>query len=197
VKNQDGIVIKVGQVWAYDNGTKVYKHEIVGFHNNMAVSYCRETLTLDHLDPSNEKYVLTKSHNGADLEQARKDGWKIWVEGMDKPDPLKIEDAHFWSGAGGRMKRREVSTDFYPDDVYFYKLEPQEPELIYCMRAISGAWSKITAPGDQRELKLLPTKIEKDGKEYDVIQTLEHANGKPYGPEQLWLGRWNDGPKKP
>jgi len=123
---QDGIEIKAEQVWGYNSdATKPpdHTHKVIGFHNNMAVTYCKEDNSLEYC-VFDGNFTLLKSHNGADLEQARKDGWKIWIEGLDKPDPLKIEDAHFWSGAEGRMKRREVSTSFYPDDVYFYKPEP-------------------------------------------------------------------------
>jgi len=89
MKNKDGIVIKVGQEWKDSDDEKLL---IVGFYKDYVVIRNSVDCSFDSENPNDETAfeTLIKSHNGADLKQARKEGWKVWVDGMEKPDPKRI-----------------------------------------------------------------------------------------------------------
>jgi len=128
MQNKDGIKIEVGQVWRGE------KHclEVVGFTNQNSFEYvvCRSQTTKTLYDgySTERQYfdTLIKTSNGADLGQARKDGWEIWVGGMEEPDYNKIEEAELFESAISEWK--PCKPMWVDSIIYRYKLKPQEPE---------------------------------------------------------------------
>ena len=129
LKNKDGVILKVGQVWWDSDGEEL---RIVGFYGTMPVVRNNVDGSFDTESPDDPHafVILAESDNGANLEQARKDGWLIWVEGMEEPDMERIEAAELFEPEAARGWQ-----DCHPVGqfgiTYRYKLkaeEPQEPE---------------------------------------------------------------------
>jgi len=129
MKNKDGIVIKPKQIWSESVG----ETEVIGFRKGRVVAHTPHKY--DAWGPESSVFMnLIKSHDGADLEQARKDGWEVWVEGMEKPDEKRIETDNLWMW----IPRDEDWRQLYSEAnigtarTYRYKLkaEPQEPERL-------------------------------------------------------------------
>jgi len=128
LKNKDGIVLKVDQVWSDSDDEKL---RIVGFYGTMPVirNSVDGSFDTESADDASAFVTLLRSYEGADLEQAREEGWKVWVEGMEKPDPKKIEIIrNFTCGEWCEFNLGLVAWK----GVYSYKLkaEPQEPERL-------------------------------------------------------------------
>jgi len=109
MKNKDGIALKVGQVWT---GIGTHEHRrILCFDGNLVIYRDVDGLIFDCLLTNDYFTTLIKSHNGADLEQARKDGWAVWLEGAAEPSRVSMVDL----GDVG-------------EGYYLYKLKEEEPE---------------------------------------------------------------------
>jgi hypothetical protein len=123
LKNKDGVVIKPKQVW----GGSVGEAEVIGFRVGRVVAHVPHRY--DAWGPESSVFMnLIKSHDGADLEQARKDGWKIWVEGMEELGPDKIESAEFFETCNGLNQWYGGCNLFLSTMTYRYKLRARKEE---------------------------------------------------------------------
>jgi hypothetical protein len=129
MKNKDGIVIKPGQVWLV--GTLNDKHEIIATHMDKPISFCEKAEsrygTLTQLTGPGQSQLI-KSHDGADLEAARAEGWEVWVEGMESPDMsrvtvFEIKLSRAWETHWTTNPLKGLYT-------YRYKLKAEEPEPV-------------------------------------------------------------------
>ena len=79
MKNKDGIILEVGQVWT---NVANEKEEVIGYHGGNVVLFAYVTARFFSIEACDKNHfnTLVKYHDGADLEQARKSGWKIWVD---------------------------------------------------------------------------------------------------------------------
>jgi len=128
MKNKDGIVLKVDQVWSDSDDEKL---RIVGFYGTMPVirNSVDGSFDTESADDASAFVTLLRSYEGVDLEQAREEGWKVWVDGMEKPDPKNIEIIrNFTCGEWCEFDLGLVAWK----GTYSYKLKarPQEPEQI-------------------------------------------------------------------
>lgn len=122
MKNKDGIIIKAGQQWrtvALDVSSEVVSvysdgDSLLMINGSLHAYYPEEHIA----------HILIKSHDGADLEAARAEGWEVWVEGMEKPDKDNLSRCCWWDK---RIKKwMEVRTSsFDPDRTYRYKLKAE------------------------------------------------------------------------
>ena len=122
--NKNGIVIKPGQVW----GSEKYPYDVTAIapHSNGWVCHATENYYFNFPPNAICFGTLLKSHDGADLEAARADGWLIWVEGMDaldmsKVDEFEIVDGSYWI-------QHWTTNPLLIDRTYRYKLKTEEPE---------------------------------------------------------------------
>jgi hypothetical protein len=94
MKNKDGIVIKPGQVWKSTEG--VERRVVAKDQGEFITRRISDGLLGVHSELREVFHILIKSHDGADLKSARAEGWEVWVEGMEKPDPDTVELAEYW-----------------------------------------------------------------------------------------------------
>jgi len=131
MQNKDGIKIEVGQVW---DGDELKEMEVVGFFEKGVVPYvvcrCDRGDRLYEGYPTGGLYFekLIKTHEGADLEQARVGGWEIWVDGMEEPDADLVGDIELFETWDGVNEWQPCSGSWASSTTYRYKLKPQEPE---------------------------------------------------------------------
>jgi len=128
MKNSKGIVFKVGQVWESEDGIT---RRVLAIDKDLVVYKYREASVNETTanDPVFRKLI---EYKGANLKQARKDGWKIWVEGMDKPDPKKIEELYRYDTFAWLEVVGPHAVSLQRTSAYRYKLkaEPQEPKRL-------------------------------------------------------------------
>lgn len=139
MKNKDGIVIKPGQVWRRPQ--EKYQDRVLAFDAEVAVCRSLGGGVFSCRADANIFNTLIRSHDGADLDQARKDGWEVWVEGM-APSPNWEKDGwEKWFCGVGDDPGEWIQCDggkWPHDDTYrrkldpvddLYSLEPEQPSM--------------------------------------------------------------------
>jgi hypothetical protein len=125
MKNQDGIVIKPGQEWL-----DLAPFTVIGLHfKNWVV--VNESSPYIRTPESFKECQLITSHDGADLDAARKEGWLIWVEGMEIPDKGKMSECEQFDSVGKQWNKTWYLVNNYQcakDSAVRYKLKAEEPE---------------------------------------------------------------------
>ena len=144
IKNNDGIVLKPGQEWIAVHGHVSIR--VIALDDGMVI--CRYPRRINEQKPDFHKFhTITKSHDGADLEQVRKDGWEVWVEGMDQPAIEDCKEIDLWTEDGWVwVERWNHGKDFDRNHTYRYKLKkvdhPAKPEY----RLFEINWTESAHP---------------------------------------------------
>jgi hypothetical protein len=142
MSRKDGIIIKQGQVWKCDDGI----YQIVSIEPDPSgLNPCRivywEGTGADQIlqwagNPGWWGFEkLIKSHDGADLEAARAEGWEVYVEGMEVPEG-EVEAWSIWPDDREAWQDAIDSTPIWKDSItYRYKLKVNTCE--HCSKAES------------------------------------------------------------
>jgi len=137
MRNDDGIVIKAGQV--YGNGLFV----IIAVEDDKIIYWDDGTLkwTANRLSWAFEN--LTQSHDGADLAAARAEGWRVWVEGMEKPDSKRVSEVEVWNDELRWIETHCTSPLPDAGATYRYKLKAATPQYKLLEIDWSGLFPEI------------------------------------------------------
>ena len=168
LKNKDGIVIRAGQLWtAGEDRPEVKTLRVVGFDtrasegNRPYVVMLRNEKNYDAYRPGAVGiHELIRSHDGADLEQARADGWQVWVAGMEKPSTRNMTYSFGWDWDAKEWVQEASRIEDWDQNTYRFKtktevlpakeLKPQKPPFKLFEIEWSHYWPILSGAAEVR-----------------------------------------------